>query len=426
MCKNICLVILALGLSSWGCASSRAVRAQTLLEEGRYAEAMGVAEGNWAATRAIALEILEEGLAEPELRSQCTRALTEAGPLGEPLFERLLQSSDPYFSTVGIVGMLRAGLGDREELVGSLEQRTEHDSAAVRALAIAALGAESGHEEIRSRGLSDPSPLVRRAALGAFSHRELSHDEAELLQTVVLRGEEQQGIRARALRALSFSREGEALCGLVEPHLFGSERALALAGVQALAHAQGVECGDQLLRRAMNSDDTLVAVRAAAVVARAGDPVGFERLQRALRGDDSAAARTASIAVIELGAERFSSDLIEIIGDDPEIRLHIYTSFLTQGGSAEARRELRQLLVEPGWIGLQAALALARVDDEQGVARLRGAALDSDVRLRAYAVQSSAWLPRGELVARQGLGDANIEVRVAAASAMLRILSRES
>ncbi len=420
MSRSFLLVILC-GLVV-GCSSS-VRRTRALLEQGNLDEAARAAGSNWGSVCEVAMAILESGLEQTETRMQAARAFEAAGFQVVPVLTRLVAAEDQVMSSLGASVLLRQGHGDEAILVALLRERLMSSNPEVRAISVHALGPRLDDEAFFRAHLSDPDPRVRLATVDAIQRRAPEISSSLLAERA--RDDPSVEVRARSLRALSRVDRGERLVEIARVALTHDGLTLRLAAIFALSQADDRESAQPLLDQVMADGDEHAQVRAAAVLASWGDERAREVLSRSIIEGETALATTAAIGAGQVGPEMTETLHEALDRAEAEVRLQAAASLLRITNDQRAIAELLRLLEEPGWIGLQAALILARSHEEVAEGRLSLALAHPDDEVRAYAARSCAHMPRGLVLAREILGDESPRVRLAAAGAILRVMARD-
>lgn len=405
--------------------SSALRRTRRLLSRGDIPGAAAAAGTDRYALQEVALEILSRGLSEEETREPSARGLVAAGELARPRLRQLATDSDDEI-TAALVAEALATLGDRR-MVDWLGERTAHDEALVRAAAVRVVGSTSEDHEFFQRHLNDHDSRVRAAAVTSLSSRRTTDWAADLLSQVSCR-DPSPTIRASALRSLARIDSSDFLLETVRVALDQPENPLTvrIAAIQALAHVDDINAAEVLLLEVLGGGEPLEQLRAAAVLASYGNEMGHEHLRGALNDSNVATAGGAAIAASAVGGPLEELLIQALSRREPEIRLQVAASLLRLGDHEAAVTTLAQLAERPGWLGLQAAITLAREqhDMSRAAVRLAAALEDESPDLRAFAALSCGFIDSGWEIAAAGLGDDERSVRIAAATSVLRGLRR--
>ncbi len=249
--------------------------------------------------------------------------------------------------------------GERsEEYARAVAKLTAHPDAAVRAAALAQLGALPGAESATAAaGLADPSPAARAAAAGAYAA--LAQDDAvELL--------------APCLADPAYQVRVAALAGL-----------LRYGGIQG-----GIEGGTQLARL-LGSAERYDRVEAARALRGLG-AAAYRPLRTLLEDPDPVVRRAALKSAPGVADPRLVPILIRMLGDPP-VRRRAGQALVAVG--APAVRPLCDVLTDPAvprQVKLVIPRLLRRIPLEETYATLRSLVMvsDSHLRLRIYAALS--------------------------------------
>lgn len=407
-----------------GCASSTLHRTRAHLSRGDVAGAVASAGSRWAALREVSLAVLEESLSRPETSDRAIRAVLRAGEPALPLARRLFADGDALASTVGAALLVELDTVEASAARALLLERIHQDDAVLRAVAVGALGPRDGGQEHILPLLGDPSELVRMATIEALGGSR--NDPLVRIQLIdLIRHDPSDAIRGRALRALERCEDTSEVVTLAEAALASDTLSLRLVAVNLLAARIDDPLAEALLRAVLDSDDEAVATRAAVALAAGGDDDALERLTAAIGRGSAAVALVAAIGAAQVGPELAAALTTALERPSPEVRLRAAASLRALGHSEAADQTLVNLLVEPSWVGTQAALLLARSGDTPALERLALAMGDLDPSHRAFVAATCLAVPTGLELARQGLADRSALVRLAAATSVLRLVSRE-
>jgi len=408
---------------STGCTPTL-TRTRALVSRGDLAGAAVSAGDDRLALQEVSLAILVRGLDDEPTRVEAMRGLAVAGPVAARSLSHVVETARPEVAV--LAAAVLHGEGWRSERIETvLREGLTAGDAEVRAAATRALG--PSHQEpgfIRAR-LADEAAVVRLAAIDALAARSTADPDVIALLIEVVGSDCVPAVRARALRALSRSGLGEVrLTELAAEVSASPELTLRLAAVDALA-PYAVRPGPRTaLRRTMSDSMGVEAVAAALVLASTGDADALRSLRAALSGSSALRASTAAIGAASL-AEPLAPALVAALGrEEPEVRLDAAVSLLGTGERGRSLAVLRNLLDESGWVGVHAALVLAREDDEVAFAHLAEALESGEPRLRAYISATAGVVPASLPLLTRSLADTDGSVRIAAASAVLRILRR--
>jgi hypothetical protein len=425
------LTILLLALVA-GCASAQAERARTLVARGELDAAVAAAGASWPALREVSIEILSTGVERGRARAEAVRGLEAGGMAAAPALRRLAASTDPLASASGAAALVRLGAGDDERLLlALLRDRAASSDGEVRAVAIALLAVRASDERFVTEHLTDPDARVRLAVLSGLARTApggAGPTAAVISRLAALaRDDPSAAVRAASLRALGRVERGAATLEAASAALRAAEPLpLQLAAIDALASVDDRRRAAAALSEVLAASGTEAAgVRAAVVLARWRDAAAQSRLEAALLGGDEWLAETAAIGAGQVGPAMRAPLLAALERGAAPVRLQAAASLLPGRDGDRAAAELRELTVEPGWLGLQAALVLARIDVEIAGARIGQALSDPDPAVRAYAAGACALVPGGLELARGALADPEERVRFAAAASVLRVVARD-
>lgn len=425
--QQILVCAVSIAMVFIGCASTPVGRTRALLEEGNVDAAAAAAGSSWAALREVSLAIAASATEHDATRHDAVRALEAAGQEAEPILLRLAASEDPLTSSLGAAALLRTGRGEVGLLTVLLQDRLGSIDPETRAVAVGALGPRIGDEAFFRTYLSDEDSQVRMAAVQALSSAS-DLDGAAALLAAVVRQDEEISVRAKALRALSrINGRSEVVLTLASAALQEESLALRLAAVDALSRVDERQRASTLLGEVLSDDDGAVRVRAAVILAGWSDGDALEALRETVLDGEATLAVTAAIGAGQLGAEMDDMLRGALERDDREVRLHAAAALLRVGETDAAMEALMSLLDEPGWVGLHAALIVARTHSEAALPRIGAALLEPDESLRAYAARSCSLMTSGDGLdlARRNLADRAPAVRLAAAATVLKIMARE-
>jgi HEAT repeat protein len=390
------------------------------------AEAVSESDDRYA-LQEVALEILARGLAgsDEALQERAASGLAGGGGLSRPRL-RELAGDEAHPVAAALAAEALASLGDRR-MANRLRSKLGDADPVIRAAAVRAVGTTREPARFFEGALGDPDSRVRAAGVSAVARRRDDPDSSDLLAQVALRDPE-PGVRAAALRALSRIERGERLLETAREVLAVGDAPLPLrlAAIQALGAVDDVNAAEVLLLEVLSGGDPQERLRAAAILSTYGNEAGHEYLRSALADPSVSIAGGAAIAAGGVGGPLRDALVQALHRPEPEVRLHVASSLLHLGERELAMAELARLVEQPGWVGLQAALAMDRGDDEtsQAAIRLAAALEDPSVELRSFAALSCGFIDDGWEIAARGLSDADASVRIAAATSVLRSLVR--
>jgi len=412
---------IALGLFASGCVTTALRRTRRHLAEGNLGDAVGAARDDRGALREIALEILVGAMGDPATRASAARGLEGAGPQAGTELEELVSSDDAVAGALAAAALL--ALGD-DETIPLLEERLGHPDGQARAAAVRALGPLAGDREFFEHHLRDSDDRVRLAAVAALPRASDEGFPVELLADAARR-DPAPAVRGAALRALGRAAPDEVLLEVAGEGLRARALPVRLAAIAAIAQAEDHVAAAALLEGPLLGEEPVEAVRAAAVLATWDDDRGRQHLARALAGSSVTTASAAAVAASQVGASMVEALGTALERSEPEVRMHAAASLLRLDELERAIPALTTLMESPGWLGLQAALALAPARGREARERISRALDAEDPALRAFAALSTDRVSGGLGVVRRAMADDAIEVRVAGATAVLRILRRD-
>jgi HEAT repeat protein len=397
------------------------------LARGDFSGAAAAAGDDRYALQELALEVLARGLGDAAERERAAAGLVGAGPLARPTLREIANGTGDDVAAAYAAEAL-ATLGDRR-MAARLRSRLGDRDPEVRAAAVRAQGASRDAAGFFADALADPDSRVRAAAVGAIGRRRDDAGAGPLLAEAARRDPE-PSVRTAALRALARLEHGQLLLETARTVLAapGEPIAVRLGAIQALGAVDDINTAEVILLEVLSSGEPPAQLRAAAVLSSYGNEMGQEHLRSALADPAVSIAGGAAIAAGGVGGP-LRDALVQALGRrEPEVRLHVAASLLHIGEVELAMAELGRLVEQPGWIGLQAAISMARDGDETSHAavRLAQALEDPSVELRAFAALSCGFLDDGWEIAAAGLGDEVSTVRIAAAASVLRSLYRRS
>ena len=406
------------------CCSGSVVRGtRSHLGRGDLAGAIEAAGEDREALGVVALEILAAGMNDPDTRSASARGLRAAGYVARATLRELSRSDDAVVSALAAEAL--AGQGDGRAR-RSLEGRLDHPDGMVRAAALRALARGRRDPTFFLPFLEDTDSRVRAAAVDGLGRLEGVSAAAAAAAPLAeaARRDPQPQLRAAALRALARVDGGSLLLDTIRAALGDAEVPVRQAAIAVLGRSDDRDSAESLLRERMSAGEPAEAVRAAAILARWGDEDAREHLRLLLREGNPALAGAAAIGAAQVGEEMLEPLMAALERPEPEIRMQVAASLMTMGQYDRAAEELARLLGHPGWLGIQAALALlgereliAREHIERGLDH-------EDVQIRALTASVCGRLPGGVGLARRVLQDDSPRVRVAAAAAIIERLYR--
>ncbi len=404
-------VSLALG----GCSSATLRQTRSLLERDDLSGAVEAAGDDRLALEEVALAVLARGMTDPATRPQAAAGLRSAGYLARSTLGELTGSEDAAVSAVA--ASILAAQGDRRARE-SLEDLLAHSDGEIRAAALQGVRRSRDELSFFRPFLQDPDARVRSVAVQALGR--LEGEEIAPLLSETVRRDPAVSVRSAALRALSRVDSSEALLEAVRHALAHGESALTSAAIDALARLDDRETARALLTEQMAEGEPPVAIRAAAVLARDGDQAARTYLQRSLAEGPVAEASAAAIGAGQVGEDMRDALIAALDRPEPEVRMQVAAELLDLDERERAVETLTELVEQPGWIGLQAAIALAHAGNEDVGPRLARGLEDEDPSVRAAAARACGRLYGGARIAREALDDEASNVRIAAASSVLQ------
>ncbi len=290
----------------------------------------------------------------------------------------------------------------------------------VRALVVAGIGKKIGRKALGDLlpALSDVDPLVRRAAVSAIASWKNKKDAARLISIAASDTDGQ--VRSRALRGL-LAKGGDGVVALAQAALDDSYLGAQLAGLALLekfSESDAIERAKVLV----NQPHVGLAMRAAVILYKNDGVAQNQAIAKAFASPDwssrAAALNTAAEVMSEADAAALAKQGLADVHEDVRIaaaRLLIRLGDVDAGRKALARA-LGSNQLAPR---LAAATELARMGDAAAIALLGQLARSGNAEQRqaALGAHKTAKVLSDGLVA--ALGDENIDVRLAAADALL-------
>ena len=351
----------------------------------------------------------------PELRVRATRITAD---VADPLLDRGLGArlGDPSPS----VRAIAAGALTRQlPLAGDvLRAVLDGNDAAAKVIAIDAIGSiEDGKARLATLA-ADGDVRVRARVATAIA--QWKPEGARALLDKLVRDED-AGVRGQALAGLAQYGDQSAL-GEIAGALEDPSLGVRLAALGALVRLGRDAVGNQLLVLGSGpqaTKDRYVALRAAVQLSRVGHKRDALPALRAAADDRDPAVRAAAMnAAGELGRDGYALAAAHLRDPDVDVRLAAARAAIATGHHDVALPALVGALETPR--RLDAADELARIDDARGLAVLAAAAHAPDARERRVAVALLGPLPDGRAALVAALGDADADVRLDAAGALLR------
>jgi len=331
------------------------------------------------------------------VRDQAFVLLAGLGERGLPLLRELVSAPDPVGSRAR-AALLRSG-----EDVGAerLARAVRSPFPEARGAALAWLRDEERWDDVKA-ALVDVDAAVRRTALESLAAMP-TREAQPLTGTIadVLRHDPAPAVRAAAARLLA--RLGPSAADPLEQAMVeDGEVSVRVAAVSALgswlrpppsdAEASADPLAElarvralALLRRSASGEPTPVGVEAARLLGEQ-DEDALAYLRRALVTGTSSTRGQALVAAAS--SRRLRADVRALLADpSDEIRLRAAAGLarVSPADRAAARRTLRALLDRPGATALQAAIALAELNDRQGLPAAVALLESSVAGLRATA-----------------------------------------
>lgn len=415
-------------IASVGCApGARELRLRAevdpLLMKGEVAQAIGAGErlGGLDAPRrrAAAETVIWQALRSPktEVRLDATeRVAALADPKLDP--ELPARLADPDGSVRAVAA---AALADQSDAARAVLDRALLDpDPAARALALTGVAAASDPAAALTRLAADPDPRVREAAASALAHF-TPRGGAALARRLLaaLAADRDAGVRSSALTAIG-ARQDRGLLPVVERALDDPALAPRLGALFALARLDQGSPRLLALARPAGSSPLVrfVALRASVELHRLGLADAVSAVRAAASDPREDVREAAMNAAGELGPPGLA--VAETLLHDPSLAVRMSAArALAHGGEPEKARPIFSAALATRF-ALDAADELAHLGDPRGLAMLESAAHASDPATRRHAISLVAPLPASVSVLTSALADRDPEVRLTAASALLR------
>lgn len=329
---------------------------------------------------------------------------------------QLVAADDDWVAAAAAVALLRShpyGPRTAADLLRSADERA-------RAVVIEGIGRkipEQAADELRA-ALSDPSPRVRRRAVGAVAALGEPSDGEAL--AALAGSDPDKEVRARALRTLAAGTYRPAVdvarTALADDYLGARVAALSLAA-RKLGSA-----GRQLLLEASRSDDLRVAIQAAV---KLGPGPSWKPLFARALASERWTVRAAAVAAVKDATDRDTALAAAgraLVDPRREVRLAAARVLLRMGLEDRARAELIDAAAASPPHLPAATVLVSRWDDPRGYDALGRAAASEDQGLRAAAIASHALAEHISDPLVAALADPAPQLRIAAARAILESL----
>jgi HEAT repeat protein len=349
------------------------------------------------------------------LRQHATRI---AADVADPLLDRGLgpRMSDPSpaVRATAAVAMVRQTPPAADVLRAILDG----NDAEAKVIAIDAIGALDDGRTRLAQLAADGDVRVRARVATAIA--QWKPDGARALLGKLLHDDD-AGVRGQALAALALYGDRESL-GDIAQALDDPSLGVRLSALGALVRLGRETAGRQLLALGAGSDRYL-ALRAAVQLSHNGRAQAALSSVRAAADDRDAAVRAAAMnAAGELGRDGYTLASAHLRDADVDVRLAAARAVIATGRHDAALPTLVGALSTPR--RLDAADELARLGDARGVTELQASARAKDPVERRVALAMLAPLPAGRDALVAALTDADSEIRLDAAGALLRRLLR--
>ena len=352
---------------------------------------------------------------QAEVREHATRI---AADVADPLLDRALgpRMSDPSASVraTAAVAMVRQTPPAADVLRAILDG----NDAEAKVIAIDAIGALDDGRARLPKLAGDGDVRVRARAATAIAQWKPADARALLGK---LLHDDDAGVRGQALAALALYGDRESL-GDIAQALDDPSLGVRLSALGALVRLGRETAGRQLLALGAGSDRYL-ALRAAVQLSRSGRAQAALSAVRAAADDRDAAVRAAAMnAAGELGPDGYALATAHLGDADVDVRLAAARAVLATGRHDAALPTLVSALSTPR--RLDAADELARLGDARGITELRASVRAKDASERRQALAMLAPLPAGRDALVAALADADADIRLDAAGALLKRLLR--
>lgn len=360
--------------------------------------------------------LILEALKDASLEHDALSALRAAGAAGLPWVRHALEGQ-PTPPVLAELQAMLAARGDADAVTWLLtNDATDVTTVACR---LGVVDAEADHAALMA-GLHHAGARVRDVALRRLRSNLTPQEALELRE--LSRLDPDANVRATAIEGLAARGLVDALWlrqRLDDPDL--SVRTLVMRALAELDCAVARETlSDRLL--GAPSSDGLAAARAMARCGPEALDVAVTAVRRTLASSNAAlraeaattADRFAWLRVPDWFAQAMTSDPV------PAVRLALTMSVaLTQPELAQ--QQLRALMRSDNrMVSLQAAVALVEAGDEQALQTVVQARTQQDVAVRRAAFRALGRLVRGGAWLASGLDDEDANIRLTAASGLLR------
>lgn len=293
-------------------------------------------------------------------------------------------------------------------------------SAKVRALVVTGIGKKIGRKALGDLvpALTDADPIVRRAAVSAIASWKHKKDSARLM--AMAKSDSDGQVRSRALRGL-LAKGGDGVVALAQASLDDAYPGAQLAGLALLEKFSEPDAVARA-RELVASKNVGLAMRSAVILHKHEGTPQNAVIANAFASADwasrSAAMNTAAEVMSDVDAMAIAKRGLADVHEDVRIAA---ARLLIRLGDVEQGRSALTAALASNQLGprLAAATELARLDDANAIALLGQLARsgNADQRKAALAAHKAAQVLSDGLVA--ALGDENIDVRLAAADALL-------
>jgi HEAT repeat protein len=460
----VVVAIVAAGLAACGGMPPGAQRAQRLLDQGDYAGARQAADqelghfprhptlwhvkiraalGQGDASRAVAdyaawrklrgdedrgalktmaLTTIWQGLRAPSasLRVAAVQAVErhEIDALAQAVAQRM-EDDDDSVAAAAAIAVLRA----YPQAPDLATRMMSSDNPVARLIAIEGVARKVGkyaHDDL-ALGLRDPDARVRAAAARALAAMKDPADTANL--TASAAGDPDGQVRAEALQALAAGNRGD-LVAVGRKALADQYLGARLAAVALLERARD----RATIEAAVRGPDKMVALRAAVALRKLGGaaPEGLAAAVKAALADPAWPVRASGLnsagAIVD-GAALTAIAIAALADTSVEVRLAAARLLLAHDGRDRALPVLVAALAAPTpEPRLEAAIDLARLEDERGVETIAALAGNADAGVRTAAVRAHGTIRRITPALVAALADASPAIRIEAASTLLGLL----
>jgi len=403
------LIAICLGLA--GCAPSIApLRAR--LDAAEYNAAVEETGGDAALQIELAALLLERAAADGLRTPEQLDGLIAAGSSGKRAPQRLAENGPEAVAREADVILDARRPPDGDDLAVFLG----HESSDVRARAARVWNSELDKETLADL-LMDTEPRVRIAAVSGLC-RLAADDGTEQLIREALGRDPAPRVRARAVRCPE-GLGSEKLLTLKEA--LGDEnlgvRLGAIEGLAATGDPAALEIVKALARGPLDTE----AVVAAAELCRAGVPVGRERLDAALSDERPSLRKAALLRLERTGIEERDTLLAGLLDDESPAVVLLAATLLANREEIDPKvfDALKKLVEDDGSRAVEARDQLAVLADAESVEVVRqllAEAEEDDALAVLRRVRRATDLAPTFVTM---MGDARLEVRLAAARAVI-------